>query len=551
METEDKSNTSHKREGAVQARSIKSKIIISISLFFLFFVVLFIILAVFNKFNNTMYKNVYFEDIDLTGKTLLEVDNIIKDYTTKVYNKSIVIYNGDDVLFEVSSDDLGISLDATNTYLEVAKFARSGNVITDNFQVIKAYMFGKYFKLDVTYNNTKASELVNKILSAIENKVVDDTYSVSQDKLIITKGKSGVDIDRDRIVEDLIHIFAGNSDTRALSYVVETYVREPKELDIDVLYSAIYKQAKDAKIDETKTPPVYIAHEQGVDFDKEALRAELEKEENQAEGKIIEFKLQITEPKVKLGDLKWEDYDDLLGTYTTEFSVASSYANRNTNIKVSADYINDTVVMPGETFSFNKTVGDCGLASRGFKMATVYSGGKVAQGMGGGVCQVSSTLYNAVIYANLEIVQRDNHGYTVSYVDCGRDVTIYYPYTDFKFKNNRNYPIKVVTSYNSAGSITTSIYGTKEDTDYEVEIESYVLTRIPRTTTYINDNTLPVGTKKQEVYGQDGFTSIAYKVLKKDGKVVKKEVLSNDKYSPMNNIVRVGTKQLSVSPYDE
>ena len=207
--------------------------------------------------------------------------------------------------------------------------------------------------------------------------------------------------------------------------------------------------------------------------------------------------------------------------------------------------------MPGDTFSFNKTVGNCGLASRGFKMATVYSGGKVEQGMGGGVCQVSSTLYNAVIYANLEIVQRDNHGYTVSYVPCSRDATIYYPYLDFKFKNTREYPIKIVAEYSNAGKITFSIYGTKQDDEYDVSIESYVLTRIPKSITYVNDNTLEKGKTVTDIYGQDGFTSIAYKVLKKDGKVVKKTVLSNDTYSPMNTVIKVGTKEVQVLPYGE
>jgi len=512
----------------------------------------FTIIALVNKFNNNVYSNVYFEDIDLSGKTITEVDKIIQDYAKEAYNRSVVIFQNDEMLMEVNAEDIGISINTSKTQKEILEFGRSGDVIKDNIDIIKAKIFGKDFNVQYEYSQAKSSIILEKILALIEGKVVDDKYEVVNNNLIITKGTTGVDIDKEELVLDLTHIIVGKESLNKVQhYTLKTYEREPIDIDVDIVYSGVYKEAIDAKIDESKKPVEFISHETGCDFDKQALRELLLKEENNVEGKVIKFTLDVIEPKVKLNDLKWELYEDLLGTYTTSFSISYGNENRNSNIKVAAGYLDDTVIMPGETFSFNKTVGDCGSAARGFKMATIYSGGKVEQGMGGGVCQVSSTLYNAVLYANLEIVERDNHGYTVGYVVCGRDATIYYPYIDFKFKNNRNYPIKIVTSYNSSGKITISIYGTKEENEYDVEIESYILTSIPKSTTYVNDNTMVKGTTRVDVTGQTGYTSIAYKILKQNGKVVSKTVLSNDTYRAMNAVIRVGTKPVVVDPYSE
>lgn len=548
---EKRRNVQEEAKENLKSRNSKKILFISCAVV-LVLVIAFTVIAIANKLNNNVYAGVSFEGIDLSGMTTEEVSKELKDYETEIYSRSVLIYQNDKLLMEMNAEDLGLKVNIESIKKEISEFARNKNAFENNFNVIKSWLFGKNFNVVYELNSQKVAVISSKLLSLIEGSVIDDSFTVSGNKLIITKGKSGLDIDKDKIIEELADILVGKKNLgKVARYDIGTTKRAPKLLDVDVVYAEVHKEPKDAKVDETTKPPVYETHENGVDFDKEELRNVLSLSENNVEGKVIEFELTITEPKVKLADLKWELYSDLLGTYSTTFSTAAGYANRNSNIRVSANYINGTIVMPGEIFSFNKTVGDCGLASRGFKMATVYSGGKVEQGMGGGVCQTSSTLYNAVIYANLEIVQRDNHGYTVSYVPCSRDATIYYPYLDFKFKNTREYPIKIVAEYNGAGKITFSIYGTKEDNEYEVAIESYILTRISRSTTHVNDNTLEKGKRVQDIVGQDGFTSIAYKVLKKDGKVVKKVVLSSDTYSPMNDVIKVGTKVVNVSPYGE
>lgn len=550
MEESENDKRSNISEGKDTYKTRKKTIVISCSIVFVL-IIAFVVISIINKLNNNIFKGVRFERIDLSGMTIIEADKVLTDYASSVYDKSVIIYQNDKILFEVTAEELGIKIDTATSQKEIFEFARKGNVVENNFNAIKSWLVGQEFKLNYEYDVQKASVISSKLFSQIEDAVVDDTYTVNGNKLIITKGKAGLDIDKDEIIQDLLGIFVSNNSQNTFRYDIKTLQRSPKALDVDVVYAQVHKQAKDAKIDETTNPPVYESHENGVDFDKEILRNLLNLEENNVEGKEIEFELTIVEPNVKLSDLRDELYSDLLGTYSTTFSTGADYANRNDNIRIASECMNGTIIMPGETFSFNKTVGNCGLASRGFKMATIYSGGKIEQGIGGGICQVSSTLYNAVIYANLEIVQRDNHGFTVSYVACSRDATIYYPYLDLKFKNTREYPIKIVAEYNGAGILTVSIYGTKQENEYEVSIESYILTRTSKSTTYVNDNTIEKGKMVQDTIGQDGFTSIAYKVVKKDGKIVSKTVLSNDTYLPLNDVIRVGTSEVVVSPYNE
>jgi hypothetical protein len=173
-------------------------------------------------------------------------------------------------------------------------------------------------------------------------------------------------------------------------------------------------------------------------------------------------------------------YNVLLGQYTTKF--AASNKNRTTNLRVATKAINGKVVAAGETFSFNKVVGER-TAARGYKNAMVIENGDYVPGLGGGVCQVSSTLFNAALLANMTITERYNHTLKSSYVPVGRDSTVAYGSKDFKFKNPYNQPIKIVASFNEKGTMTFSIYGTsgtsKPNTSLKVtgSGHSYTLTR--------------------------------------------------------------------------
>ena len=208
-------------------------------------------------------------------------------------------------------------------------------------------------------------------------------------------------------------------------------------------------------------------------------------------------------PSVSTSMIGTEAFPDQLASFSTNYN--SRDTDRTTNLKLAANKVNGTVLMPGETFSYNKVVGKRTIAA-GYKEAAVYSNGQVVDGIGGGICQISSTIYNAAIYANLDIVTRRNHQFVPSYVSASRDATVVYGSTDFQFKNNRKYPIKIMCSV-SGGVARVRIFGLKQADDYDVQISSYITSQTS-TATY----------------------SEAYKILKKNGKVVKKVLLSKDTY---------------------
>mgnify|MGYP002622893240 CR=1 FL=1 len=211
-----------------------------------------------------------------------------------------------------------------------------------------------------------------------------------------------------------------------------------------------------------------------------------------------------------------------------------------TNIELACKAIDGTILLPGERFSFNGVVGPRTKA-KGYMLAGAYSAGELIESYGGGVCQVSSTIYNTALYANLEIVERYNHSAVVSYVDAGRDATVSYGSQDFKFKNSRTYAIKLKASAKN-GILTIEIWGIPEKEEYVIELSSEVTDVIICKTKYKYDSKLGKDEEIVETIGANGAKSIAYKTIKKNGVVISKTVLSEDSYNPMTRVVRTGDK---------
>ena len=166
--------------------------------------------------------------------------------------------------------------------------------------------------------------------------------------------------------------------------------------------------------------------------------------------------------------------------------------------------------MPGETFSYNKVVGERTIAA-GYQEAPIYVSGKVVDGLGGGICQITTTLYNAVLYANLDIVERSNHQFVPSYAGPSRDATVVYGAIDFKFKNNRDYPIKIEASY-AGGKLACKIIGTDVDGSY-VKFTSERTGDVAYNTKYENDATIPEGQQVTKQAGSNGGKAVSYRLV--------------------------------------
>ena len=166
---------------------------------------------------------------------------------------------------------------------------------------------------------------------------------------------------------------------------------------------------------------------------------------------------ELTKAEVTKADLEPLLFRDVLGSTTTYYN--GGQAGRTTNVRLACNSIDGTILNPGEEFSYNDIVGER-TASRGFRSAIIFSNGSEVDGLGGGVCQVSSTVYMAVLRADLKVTERYNHQFQISYTPISQDAAVYWGSKDFKFVNDTPYPIKVVAS-SGGGTLTVKLYGTK------------------------------------------------------------------------------------------
>ena len=525
----------------VEAKKSANKVLIIVAIAFSVIAIAMVVFALVNKLNTKVYANIYIKDVEVSGQTEQEVADTVKALNERLKEKVVTVKYNDSVIMELTPDSIDMTIDEQATIKSVMEYGRTENIVLNNVKILKT-MFKKAVLTPLyQYSEAKLTNISVEITAGVDGRVKDDSFSLDEENyvLVITKGKSGKDIVVEDFKEDILSLLKDDISTE---YNLELEDRKPNVLDVDVVYAKVCREAKDAYVDETVKPIVYHKHVMGISFDKEKLRETLNKPENQDEGKIIKFQLTSTEPKVKIQDITKDIYKDKLGSYTSSYS--NSDSNRASNVALGAKMLNGTIVMPGETFSFNKVMGDCGLSSRGFKKAAVFKGGKVVQEVGGGICQISSTLYISVLYANLGIVSRSNHALPVGYVPVGLDATVYYPYLDFKFKNTRDYPIKIVATTTTSRKLTISIYGTEEDKEYDVELTSWVTANIPSKVEKQNDPTLEKGKTKIIQAGAPGKKSVAYKTVKYNGKVISKVLLSQDSYGSTPKIIAVGTKEV-------
>lgn len=508
-------------------------IIISIVIVILLFLSTFF--AIINMNNNNIVKGVYIENVNVSGLSKDEVINNINEKINLI--ESVDLYYGD-YSETIKFEDIGIEISPKEAIKNSINIGKSNNIIIDNFNILKAMVLKTKFDLNISINEEKFDETVKNLQAEIPEKLEEYSYEIKDDELIITSGKSGnvvVSEDLKKIViENIKHQFNGNNE----SSKIPVKHSEPEEINIEKIYSEIYKEAKDAYIIEE--PLELHKEEEGVDL---AISIEEAKEILLEAKETYSMPLKITQPEVKVKDLGDKLFKQTLAKYTTIYDAGNT--NRAHNIALAAKTINGTILLPGETFSYNGILGNTNK-EKGYKVGTAYVGGKVVESYGGGICQVSSTLYNAALYANLEIVERHNHSYAVNYVPAGRDATVAYGGKNFRFKNSRSYPIKIVASAKN-GVVSISIMGIKEEKEYEVVLTSSVLSTTQNQTVYENNSNLAEGKEKVIQKGYIGRTSIAYKILKYNGKTISKTVLSKDIYKPMNKIVQRGTKKTASS----
>ena len=249
----------------------------------------------------------------------------------------------------------------------------------------------------------------------------------------------------------------------------------------------------------------------------------------------IELPVYKTEPKIYSN--YYEGINKKLGDFETDYS--SSVKNRKENIRLAASKFNNMKLNPGDEISFNDVVGEISEKT-GFKSATVIVGGEYESGIGGGICQVSTTLYNSLILSDLEITERHNHSRPIHYVDLGTDAAVARGYKDLKFKNNTNNPILILSEANGE-KLNFKVLGNGSDRDYEVKIIPQLLGTVSPGVDTIYSDALPDGESTVRESGARGYSYKTYKEIIKNGEVVEKKEISKSYYVPKDKVVVVGT----------
>mgnify|MGYP001029077050 FL=1 len=299
------------------------------------------------------------------------------------------------------------------------------------------------------------------------------------------------------------------------------------------------KPAKDASFIASAGQVTIVPAEDGLAADAESLATRLTTVLTGSGERTAELTMRRVEPSRSTEDAQQMGIVERISTFTTEFS--SSNVPRVNNIHVLSDSLNGTLIAPGGTFSFNETIGER-TAAKGYQEANAIVNGKLVPQLGGGICQVNTTLFNTVFFSGLPVVERHNHSQYISHYPKGRDATVSWGGPDFKFTNDTPNWVLVATSYTNS-SVTISLYGT--DPGYEVTYVTGEWTNlIDPPVREVEDPELPLGSKVIEERGVSGRTIVVTRTVMKGGSVVRTDDFKSV-YRPAEEVVRVGTKPLS------
>ena len=503
----------------------KKLIIIAIIVGILIFIS--IIFSILNMGNSKIYKNISIQGINVSGKEKTVAEEEIKNLYEKKRDEGIVL-NHNDLQLNISYDQLNILPDFDKSLKEAYEIGRKGNIITNNYSILFTNFIKRNIEINFNINEKKLDDCVKDVESKLPDLKIEGSYYIEGNELIISKGKTGVVVETDKLKQLIIDNIKDIKNTNN-EITIPVKEEQPKDINIEQIVQEIKKEPKDAYLSEN--PLEIHADENGIDI---GISIEEAKEILSEDKEEYSIPLNITPASTKVADLGEKAFTDLLATYTTNYD--SSNVNRDNNLVLAASKLNGTIVNPEEEFSYNKTIGKRTIEN-GFKEAKAYAGGEVVLDVGGGICQLSSTLYNSVLLANLEVTDRHNHYFKTSYVPEGQDATVSWGSLDFKFKNNRKYPIKIEAKVGE-GVATINIYGIKQDKDYLVKVESKVTNIIKCKTEYKNDYTLKKGTEVTVQNGENGCTSETYKSLIKNGVVISKTLISTDTYNALPTIIK-------------
>lgn len=453
-------------------------------------------------------------NISMGGKTREEVSGLLDQ---EIAQPKVITISASDEEIELDLNSAGFSIEKEATMEAVCTVGKN------NFwQSLKTRLFGQTITPQVNFDREMFNTVMDALLTERNLNAKKFEYTLEEQVAQITLKPDAVSYDTAKLYDEIL------ADYPQFAQVYPMQVTGAVIPTVEEITAAINVPVIDAKIEKIDGKNRVVPHQVGLSVDETVLAQKLEEGEA-----IFTVPVTVLKPRVYTDDLGTDAFPNRLSTFTTYYNEAE--VSRSTNVKLAAKKVNGTVLNSGDIFSFNKVVGKRSYEN-GFKDAKIFLSDKVVDGTGGGICQVSSTIYPAVLYSNLKIVERRNHNFVVSYAKAGVDATVVYGSIDFKFQNNTQNPIRV-KAVASGGAMTVEIWGTKEHNN-TVEITTQQLGSTPRGVKYEYNEAIAPGEENVIQAGYDGVKVQTYRIVKDaNGAVIRTDNLGVSNYVPLNKII--------------
>ena len=491
------------------------------------------------KGGSTIYPNVYVAGINVGGMNRQQAVQAVDEAMAAAYSSATLKVQLPDRTLTFSPEQTNVALNAEEAIDEAMQFGRSGNPFSAVTALFRAKNTEHYIDLQTMMNldTDYIRSVIEQTAAQVEEKPVPTQVRFDENagELVVDVGYPDRSLDVDGLYEVVCSAFM-NGDYAPVTW---EYDEVPCEaVDLEAYFKKYGTEAVDARYDEQ-------AHRieesvSGFGFDVQKASQQIA---SAAAGSRIVIPLIELEPEVTTEILEKEMFG------TTLFKTSSNYvvnANRTTNLTLACEAINGTILNPDDVFSFNNIVGER-TADKGYKPATVYSGGQSLEELGGGVCQVASTIYYATLHLDLEQVHREPHQFVVTYVPYGMDATVYWGHIDYQFRNTLSHPIRILAD-TEGGSVNITFQGVKE-TDNTVKMEYTILETYPWQEIEELDETKEVGYRQVEVTPYTGYKVVTYKIIQDaDGNQISREQEAISVYSKRDQTVIVGPSEAPSEP---
>jgi vancomycin resistance protein YoaR len=522
-------------------RSRQKRLIIAGVFFIAILLLCAIILSAKILVNPYVYSGVYLDGVHLGGLSEEQLKEYLQDkYTIDFSSMELNIFHKDYPV-KVSFNDLNVHINSQIMYNQIYDSGRKGSFFQRLMDIYRLQKTHLYLNTEVFMDLKALDRLIEDIYQNTYEAAGSPSLFLMEDEVYIRSGVCGYTVNREQLKERLVHQINQLQSGIVIVPVVEIL---PARVDVDAFYDKIVQEPRDASVEVASGEIIIIPESTGRSLDKASFLSSVAELEAKSKKYPYEQKLPVvfTKPEKTVQVIEEALFRDVLAEYKTSFPTKTEHDKaRAENIRLAVEAIDGTILLPGEAFSFNDVVG-VRTTQKGYRGANVYTASGISQGVGGGICQVSTTLYNACLEANLRVDERNPHTYTIAYAPLGRDAAISYGSEDYRFTNSTNWPIKISGKV-KGNEVSLALIGTDEYPSLEVVVQPSVLKIIPYETEYVEDNTLSGETSVVKQAGMNGAVVDTFYTIKNGKDVISSYKLHTTTYKALPEIIHISPQR--------